>query len=65
MNDLYITTSIPYVNGAPHLGHALEFVHVDSLARHRRRAEPRYGPNPAPTTTRSRTSAQPKQPEFR
>jgi tRNA synthetases class I (M) len=37
MNDLYITTSIPYVNGAPHLGHALEFVHVDSLARHRRR----------------------------
>lgn len=35
-NDLYITTSIPYVNGAPHLGHALEFVHVDTLARHRR-----------------------------
>lgn len=33
----YITTSIPYVNGAPHLGHALEFVHVDVLARHRRR----------------------------
>ncbi len=36
MTDLYITTSIPYVNGAPHLGHALEFVHVDALARHRR-----------------------------
>src|SRR4051794_4304288 len=36
MNDLYVTTSIPYVNGAPHLGHALEFVHVDALARHRR-----------------------------
>lgn len=35
-DDLYITTSIPYVNGAPHLGHALEFVHVDVLARHRR-----------------------------
>jgi methionyl-tRNA synthetase len=35
-DDLYITTSIPYVNGAPHLGHALEFVHVDALARHRR-----------------------------
>jgi methionyl-tRNA synthetase len=33
----YITTSIPYVNGAPHLGHALELVHVDVLARHRRR----------------------------
>ncbi|MFI2752582.1 methionine--tRNA ligase [Cellulomonas sp. P22] len=37
MNDLYITTSIPYVNGSPHLGHALELVHVDVLARHRRR----------------------------
>lgn len=37
MNDLYITTSIPYVNGSPHLGHALELVHVDALARHRRR----------------------------
>jgi methionyl-tRNA synthetase len=36
MTDLYITTSIPYVNGAPHLGHALEFVHVDALARHHR-----------------------------
>ena len=35
--NLYITTSIPYVNGAPHLGHGLEFVHVDVLARHRRR----------------------------
>ncbi|ACZ22950.1 methionyl-tRNA synthetase [Sanguibacter keddieii DSM 10542] len=36
MDDLYITTSIPYVNGRPHLGHALELVHVDVLARHRR-----------------------------
>lgn len=35
--NLYLTTSIPYVNGAPHLGHALEFVQVDVLARHRRR----------------------------
>lgn len=35
MDDLYITTSIPYVNGSPHLGHALELVHVDVLARHR------------------------------
>lgn len=34
--DLYVTTSIPYVNGAPHLGHALELVHADVLARHRR-----------------------------
>ena len=32
----YITTSIPYVNAQPHLGHALEFVQTDVLARHRR-----------------------------
>jgi methionyl-tRNA synthetase len=32
----YITTAIPYVNGDPHLGHALEFVEADVLARHRR-----------------------------
>ena len=31
-----ITTSIPYVNAAPHLGHALELVQADVLARHRR-----------------------------
>src|SRR4051794_17372667 len=28
-----ISTSIPYVNGPPHLGHALEFVQADVLAR--------------------------------
>jgi methionyl-tRNA synthetase len=33
---VYITTAIPYVNGDPHLGHALEFVQADVLARHRR-----------------------------
>jgi methionyl-tRNA synthetase len=33
---LYITTAIPYVNGDPHLGHALEFVQADVFARHRR-----------------------------
>ena len=32
----YVTTAIPYVNGAPHLGHALELVQADVLARHRR-----------------------------
>jgi methionyl-tRNA synthetase len=32
----YITTAIPYVNGDPHLGHALVFVQADVLARHRR-----------------------------
>ena len=29
----YITTAIPYVNAAPHIGHALEFVQADTIAR--------------------------------
>jgi len=33
---LYLSTTIPYVNGRPHLGHALEFVQADVLARHHR-----------------------------
>lgn len=32
----YITTAIAYVNGAPHLGHALEFVQADAIARYHR-----------------------------
>jgi len=35
---VYLTTTIPYVNGPPHLGHALEFVQADVLARHHRLA---------------------------
>jgi methionyl-tRNA synthetase len=31
--NYYITTSIPYVNGEPHIGHAMEFVMADVLAR--------------------------------
>ncbi len=31
--NYYITTSIPYVNGEPHVGHALEFITADVLAR--------------------------------
>lgn len=34
--NYYITTSIPYVNGEPHLGHAMEFVMADVLARYAR-----------------------------
>ena len=33
---LYLTTAIPFVNGSPHLGHALECVQTDVLARHAR-----------------------------
>ncbi|KKS96188.1 MAG: Methionine-tRNA ligase [Microgenomates group bacterium GW2011_GWC1_43_13] len=30
----YITAAIPYVNAAPHIGHALEFVQTDTIARY-------------------------------
>lgn len=30
---LYITTTLPYVNDDPHIGHALEYVQADVLAR--------------------------------
>lgn len=36
--NVYITTSIPYVNGKPHIGHALELVQADAIARHNRLA---------------------------
>lgn len=39
MSRYYITTAIPYVNGRPHIGHALELVETDVLARHRRQQE--------------------------
>ena len=35
-NKYYITCAIPYVNGAPHLGHALEFTQTDVIARYQR-----------------------------
>ncbi|MEK7477883.1 MAG: methionine--tRNA ligase [Patescibacteria group bacterium] len=33
---IYLTTTLPYVNAAPHLGHALEFVQADIIARYLR-----------------------------
>jgi methionyl-tRNA synthetase len=39
----YITTTIPYVNAPPHMGHALEFIEADVLARwHRAAGEETY-----------------------
>ncbi|MEK7125255.1 MAG: methionine--tRNA ligase [Patescibacteria group bacterium] len=35
-NKFYITTAIAYTNAPPHLGHALEFVQTDVLARYHR-----------------------------
>jgi methionyl-tRNA synthetase len=34
----YITTTLPYVNGDPHLGHAMEFVRADVIARYKKLA---------------------------
>ncbi len=36
MAKFYITTAIPYVNARPHIGHALEFVQADVIARYQR-----------------------------
>lgn len=33
LKKFYITTAIPYVNSAPHIGHALEFVQTDAIKR--------------------------------
>jgi len=36
MAKFYITAAIPYVNAKPHIGHALEFIQTDVIARYRR-----------------------------
>lgn len=36
MNKFYITAAIPYVNAKPHVGHALEFVQTDTIARYKK-----------------------------
>jgi len=36
MNKYYITTTLPYVNAKPHIGHALEFIQADAVARYHR-----------------------------
>lgn len=33
--NFYITTTLPYVNAPPHMGHALEFVRADIVARYK------------------------------
>jgi methionyl-tRNA synthetase len=30
----YITTTLPYVNAEPHIGHAMEFIRADAIARY-------------------------------
>ena len=36
MKKFYTTTAIPYVNAAPHIGHSLEYVQTDAIARYQR-----------------------------
>ncbi|MFA5930352.1 MAG: methionine--tRNA ligase, partial [Candidatus Micrarchaeia archaeon] len=36
MGKFYLTTAIPYVNAAPHLGHMLEFIQTDAIARYQK-----------------------------
>jgi methionyl-tRNA synthetase len=36
---LFLSTAIPYVNAAPHVGHALELLVADALARHYRQRQ--------------------------
>ena len=32
----YLTTTLPYVNSDPHIGHAMEFVRADIIARYKK-----------------------------
>jgi methionyl-tRNA synthetase len=36
MSKFYIATAIPYVNDKPHIGHAMDFLYADFLARYHR-----------------------------
>lgn len=36
MKNIYITTAIPYVNGEPHIGHALDYCLADVCARYQK-----------------------------
>ena len=36
MNKVYLTTAIPYVNGKPHIGHAIDYCQADVYARYYR-----------------------------
>jgi methionyl-tRNA synthetase len=38
LKPFYITTTLPYVNAEPHIGHALEFIRADIIARSKKLA---------------------------
>lgn len=33
-NQIFLTTTLPYVNSVPHIGHAFEFILADALSKH-------------------------------
>lgn len=37
MEKFYLTTTLPYANAEPHMGHTLEFIHADIFARYMRK----------------------------
>jgi methionyl-tRNA synthetase len=37
-NKIFISTTLPYANGTPHVGHSLEFIQGDFLARYYRKS---------------------------
>ena len=39
-SSYFVPTAIPFANAAPHLGHALELILADVLARHHRGGPP-------------------------
>ncbi len=36
MSKIYLTTAIPYVNGAPHIGHAMDYLIADTFSRYQK-----------------------------
>lgn len=36
MKNIYLTTAIPYVNGTPHIGHAMDYLLADVYSRYRK-----------------------------
>ena len=36
MKKIYVTTAIPYVNGVPHIGHAMDYCLADTYARYQK-----------------------------
>ena len=47
---IYLTTAIPYVNGAPHIGHASSWSRSTRSRARGGLAATRSAPSPAPTT---------------